>query len=134
MALLLIYDKNNTHPDPIKDQRGSYKRGDIVQIFEDSTPCVLPPAPPFVIIKVSGITKAQAEKYIQPEMGIIDVPISELAPDGKQTGIVRRRAFRLLVDDVPTAILDKLKTDRYVEVTFAQVRNYIKNLKTGLTE
>ncbi len=134
MAIFLIYDKNNVHPDPVKDQRGSYKRGHIVQVFEDDTPCVIPPAPPFVIVKVTGLTKVQAEKYTQPETEVINVPIDERHPDGKETITTKRRAFQVLVDNLPANFLAKLKTNRYVEVTFDQVRTYIKNLKTGLTE
>ena len=117
-----------------KDQRGCYKRGHIVEIFEDDTPCVIPSAPPFVIIKALGITKAQADKYTQSETEVIDVPIDEQYPDGKQTITTRRRAFQVLIDSLPTTFLNKLKKDRYVEVTFDQIKNYIKNLKTGLTE
>ncbi len=32
MAELLIRAKDNTHADPVKNQRGSYKRGDIVEV------------------------------------------------------------------------------------------------------
>ncbi len=134
MAIFLIRDRDATNPDSIKDQRGCYKRGYIVQVFEDDVKCVIPPAPPFVIVKVTGLTKVQAEKYTQPETEVIDVPIDERHPDGKETITTRRRAFQVLVDNLPVAFLTKLKTQRYVEVTFDQVRNYIKNLKTGLTE
>ena len=61
--------KDKTHADPIKSERGCYKRGDIVEIFEDGA-CKEPVAPtsPFVIVKVTGITKAQAEKCIQAHL------------------------------------------------------------------
>lgn len=36
MAILLIYDHDNTHVDPLKDQRGCYKRGMIVEVLDDS--------------------------------------------------------------------------------------------------
>jgi len=134
MAIFLIKDRDATNPDPVKDQRGSYKRGNIVEVFEDDTPCVIPPAPPFMIVKVTGLTKAQAEKYTQPETEIINVPMTEENPTGKETITTRRRAFQILVDNLPANFLAKLKTNRYVEVTFNQVRTYIKNLKTGLTE
>ena len=38
MAKLLVYDKDNFHADPDKEYRGSYKKGYIVEVFEDSKP------------------------------------------------------------------------------------------------
>ena len=35
MAEFLIKAIDDTHSDPVKDKRGSYKRGDIVQVYED---------------------------------------------------------------------------------------------------
>jgi hypothetical protein len=54
MAIFLIKDRDATHPDPVKEARGCYQRGDIVQAFEDTQPLQLPPAPPFVLVKTTG--------------------------------------------------------------------------------
>lgn len=35
MAILLIIDQDRTHKDPVKDARGCWKRGMVVQVFED---------------------------------------------------------------------------------------------------
>ena len=35
MCEALIFARNNTHPDPVKDRRGCYKRGMPVVVFED---------------------------------------------------------------------------------------------------
>ena len=65
MAILLIIDEDHHHKDPEKDARGCYKRGMVVQVFEDGTPCVDKPNPPFVIVNVPGVSKADAEaKYM----------------------------------------------------------------------
>ena len=215
MAIFLIKDRDATHADPAKD-RLCYKRGDVVEVFEDTKPLVLPPQPPFVIVKIAGVTKAQAEKYtgmreeptavverwnrrewercvgtgrygefIGVPVASADIDLTEtipvraewweriggiwsegpfyfaptaspewiiVAPDGVQrwlnlTGTVHyvdvtgtairphtRRLYRVLVDTIPLAIRDQLVANRYVEVTFAQIRNYVQNKKTGLTE
>lgn len=36
MALFLIKDRDAVHADPEKDRRGCYKRGDIVEVLDDS--------------------------------------------------------------------------------------------------
>ncbi len=49
-----------------------YRQGDVVEVFDDTKPdgsvqrCVLPPAYPFWLVKVHGLTKAEAEQYMQP--------------------------------------------------------------------
>lgn len=63
MVIFLIYDHDNIHPDLIKNRKGSYKRGYIVQIFEDGTSCVNTPSPPFVILKVPDITIDEVKNY-----------------------------------------------------------------------
>jgi len=60
----MIYDKDNLHADPEKEYRGCYKKGYVVEVFEDDKPYVNPPAHPFVILQVTGVTKAQVENYM----------------------------------------------------------------------
>lgn len=36
MAQLLVFQRDNTHPDPITDRKGCYKIGDVVVVVEDS--------------------------------------------------------------------------------------------------
>lgn len=35
MAQLLVFQRDNTHPDPVTDRRGCYKTGDVVVVMED---------------------------------------------------------------------------------------------------
>ena len=119
MAILLVHDEDNTNPDPIKSERGCYKRGYVVAVYEDGTPCVIPPQPPFLILKVKGLTKIDAEKYVQPE--------TALASDGKQELRIRRRAFRILVENLSIK-------DRYLEVDFEELKPFIENVTTGIKE
>lgn len=127
MALLLVMGENRTHADPIKDARGCYKRGDIVEVLEDGKHdgdlARNPIAQPFFLVRITGVTKAQVEKYLEPEMDTVD-----------PTRLVRRRRFRLDADNIPLAIRTQLATTRYAEVTPAQVQHYLLNKQTGLPE
>lgn len=108
-----------------KDLRGCYKLGDVVQVFEDGTPFVNPPAPPFYIVEITGLSKALAEKYTQPQVDLTD-PENPI--------MVRRRKYGIVVADLPAAVKDALLTNRYVKRTWTQVRTYIRNKVTGVGE
>jgi hypothetical protein len=149
MAILLIKDRDATHADPVKDARGCYKRGDVVQVFEDDRVLQLPPAPPFVIVKITGVTKAQAEAFYAPHTE--DVPCATCAgttfdptPVEGQTVPCRRCLGRGLIAEtrtrrlhhldwasLPNVVKNALVTDRYYETTWAAVRAYVKNKQTG---
>ena len=68
MAELLIKAVDSFHSDPVKDLRGSYKRGDVVVVMEDGhvwgkeehpkTTTYNPPH--FFILKILDVTVAQS--------------------------------------------------------------------------
>jgi hypothetical protein len=118
MAILLIFDRDNTHPDPEKDVRGCWKRGMVVEVFEDDKPLVLPPAEPFYLVKIAGVTKAQAEKYMA-------------AHTDAEGRILCRRLYKLDTDIIPLAVKKALRDYRYFETDWPTVRNYIRNLLDG---
>ncbi len=124
MAEFLIKAVDQYNADPLKDQRGCYKRGDIVQVYEDGA-CKEPPAPnsKFVIVKIPGLSKATAEQYAKPDEEII----------GEEVKVNRRRLYNVDFTALPKTIIDKLKADREITVTLSQVRNYIKNKTTNLS-
>ena len=125
MALLLVMAENHTHTDSEKEQRGCYKRGDIVAVYDDDKHdgdlVANPIQPPFVLIRVTGVTAAQVQQYIQPERD------AQMRP-------VRRRLFRIRVDDLPAGVIAQLQANRYFETTAAAVRQFIRNKVTGLDE
>ena len=123
MAIFLIRDSDRLHADPVKDARGCHKRGDIVAVFDDTETVVDRPAPPFLVVQVTGVTKAQAEKYLDPEMDPVDPTVT-----------IRRRKYGLALDALPPAILTTLTTNRKITVTAAQVRDYLRNKTTGQAE
>ena len=125
MAILVLIARDASHADPEKDARGCYKTGDIVAVHEDSAHDGNlernPVQAPWVLIKVAGITKAQAERVLEPERD----------RDGLDAKTITRRRFRLNPADLPLAVQRALQRDRYYETTLAQVRNFIKNKRTG---
>ena len=126
MAQLLIMAEDHTHPDPVKDQRGCYKRGMVVEVFEDTKVLTQPMPAPFVVVKISGVTKAQAEKYLQHETDGVDTEGNPIP--------VRRRAFHLAWSALPLAVRNALVNNRYYETTWTAVRQYVRNIKTGVAE
>lgn len=122
MAEFLIKAVDATHPDPIKDVSGCYKRSDIVEVFEDGRIQNPYPNSPFVLIRVSGITKKQADKYMGPVI------------NGVTGNVIRRRKYRIRIDDIPNVIKQALKANRYVDVTFEQIKKYLRNKVTNLDE
>ena len=128
MALFLIYDRDNTHSDPFKDARGCYKRGDIVEVLDDSKHdgdlVKNPVMPPWYLVRITGVTKEQALKYMEPYI--------DPATVGTEKPVtLRRRQFNVEVENIPLAVRQTLLQDRYIEFSWAQVRDFIRNRMTG---
>src|SRR5574343_841795 len=113
MAIFLIKDSDMVNPNPEKD-KCCYKKGDIVEIFDDSKPCVIPPAPPFWIVKITGLSKGSAQKYITSQYDSNDK-------------MLLRRIYKVSWKLVPTTIKNKLSNDRYFEIEWSKVKSYIHN-------
>jgi len=126
MAILMVYDKDNTHTDPGKDRRGCYKRGYVVEVLDDGKPLVVPPAPPFLFVRVIGMPKQDALIYQGMEYGIPDT--------GGRVSVTRRRAFRLELENLPAENQSELAKNRYTEISWGQLRSRLKNISTGLKE
>ena len=133
MALLLIMAENHQHLDPVKDARGSYKRGDIVDVYEDDRHdgdfAANPIAAPFVLVRVSGLSVEQARAYIASDRVQRIDPVHGFVLDTRT-----RRLFRLRVDDLPASVRQALVQDRYYATTFAAVRTFIRDKVTGVDQ
>lgn len=127
MADFLIMAINKTNPDLIKDARGCYKRGDIVEVFGHGKLQVPHVGSPFVLVRVSGVTKAQADKYMVPEEETLIGP--KLIPE---IYVVRRRRYHIDWTLLPVGVIKQLWDNRFYETTLSQVRNYIRNKGTGV--
>lgn len=130
MALFLIMAENHTHADLLKEARGCYKRGDIVEVLDDSKHdgdlVKNPIMPPWILVRITGVTKAQALKYMAPYI--------DPATVGTENPVtLRRRQFNVEVDLTSTQVRNKIGKDRYIELSWSQVRNYIRNRMTNET-
>lgn len=115
-TLVVFAAADNTCADPAKDQRGCWKRGMVVTVYEDGV-CKEPPAPgsKMVFVHIPGVAKAQAEKYL------------EEADD-------RRRTFKIDWTTLPTAAKNALRDNKELTVTLTQVKKYIRDLRTNALE
>ena len=106
MAIFLIKDRDAINSDPEKDKM-CYKKGDVVQVFEDGTPCVEKPAPPFLIIKVPGMSFKDAQKYIEEDKTI----------DGLDVVINRRRKYKIDFEKMAPTDSTTILKDRIIELS-----------------
>lgn len=119
MAILVLIDRDATHSDPTKDARGCYKLGDIVAVHDDSRYTDGEPiAPPWYLIRITGVTKAQVVRLLEPVRDTLDPQTSR---------VLRRRRWRVNPADLPPAVRTTLQRDRYLSVTLAQARNYVRD-------
>jgi hypothetical protein len=139
MAQILVKAINQNHPDADEDRRGCYKRGMPVVVMPDShtwgrQECL----PKFVIIKLPGVSVDTVRKYIEPER-------EDTANAEGFYPTFRRRLWKFRFDDMPAAALKKLRDNGELTIkagdysgdydyTWAQVKGYIRNLKTDADE
>jgi hypothetical protein len=139
MAQILVKAIDATHADPVKDRRGCYKRGMPVVVMPDTHTWGLDERPPkFVVLKLPGVPVEKVKKYIEPER-------EDTADADGRYQVFRRRLWKFRFDDMPTAARRKLRDngeltiragtyDGSYDYTWAQVRSYIRNLKTNTDE
>lgn len=138
MAEILIKAVDATHVDPVKDQRGCYKRGDPVDIrpngFEWGRLEALPPADggKFVRVRISDVTPAQVETYLTNRWGIA-LNVSETETVGEDVVVTRRRALRVLVDNLPANVRNQLRNTGFYETTWSAIKSFVQNKLTSET-
>jgi hypothetical protein len=122
--LLLVKDSDATNPDPVKDQRGCYKRGDVVEVLtpnkHDGNLVANPIAAPWWLLRVVGIPKAVAEKY------------QGVGFDGETPN--RRRLYGIVYANLPAAIQTALTNQRYAAIPWGVLRLAMRNKVTLATE
>ena len=80
-----------------------------------------------MLVKVLGLTKEQAEKFMSQD--------ETITTDAEGRTIVttnRRRLYKIRLDDVPLSIRNQLINYKYIELTVNQIRNYVRNKVTNL--
>jgi len=117
MAEFLVKAVDSTNRDPIKDQRGCYKRGDVVVVMPDGHKWGKEEGlPKFAIIKIPGLSVKDAKEYTASEY-----PLGDLTKKP-----IRRRRYRVPLDDLSAAIKSELDTGS-TTVDKAQITTYIKD-------
>lgn len=125
MSEFLFKRRDNANDDPVID-RACYKRGDLVAIQPNGWPWgkeehpSTSSNPNFFLVKV-------------PDVNLSENRITQLlrldeALDGT---LLSRALYRAEIDAIPAAIRNQLVTTGIVTVTWAQIRAYIRNKRTG---
>ena len=129
---MLLRRRSKTSPDPVKDQM-LYKKGDIVVIKPDGhewgnleDPAKHPDGVDgcgFVIVKVPGVnpTKAKIDKWMDHVKDIDET-------------MTKRRLWEVMTDDVPPNVKNKLRDDGVVTITWAKLKDFIRNKLTDERE
>lgn len=129
MAEFLVFLRTNTHPDPVKNQRGCYKRGDIVVVKPDGWPWGSQETlPDFIRVKIPGLEVDTAEKYIRHEDDLLSLDAL-----GNPKRLTRRR-YRVRIDDVPAAIRSRALSTGEVTVTWDQIKGFVRHKLLGVDE
>lgn len=133
MAEILVKAISAAYSDPVKDQRGCYKRGMPVVVMPDGNPWGNEERlPKFVVIKIPMISVAQVQKYTEPQV--------------ENAVTTRRRLWRIRWANLPLVARTKLETEGELVIkataaytgpfdyTWTQVKSYFLNQLTGLDE
>ena len=119
-CLLVLKDLDAIHPDPVKDARACYKRGDIVRVMpataHDGNVQANPISAPFYLILVTGIPLGQASMF------------AESAKENVQT--TRRRLHGVTITDLPVSTQAALAANRYAVVQWNALRLALRNKTT----
>jgi hypothetical protein len=117
-------DPDRTSTDPVKNLRGCYKNGDVIDVLpatkHNGNLATNPIAAPFWLIRVVGIPRAVADKY--------------RGPGADAQGVVnRRRLHGIVFANLPAAIQSALTNTRYAVVPWEDLRLTMRNKVTGTT-
>lgn len=113
--LVRAIDHNMPENNNSKDQAGSYKRGDIVQVYPDPDPDDEPSEAPSAgsnayMIKVPGYDWLKAKEFMEREV------------DARSDPITRRR-FKFKLDDLSDADLNTLALGRVLIKDLSDMRS-----------
>lgn len=136
MAEFLIKAIDATHSDSIKDQRGCYKRGDIVDLRPDGWTWggleLLAPANggKFVVLKVTDVTVEQVKQFAINKLGALAHWLMSETSGVDAEGapiIVRRRRLRFDVDLVPAGVRNTLNKTGQYSTTWTAIKGYLRD-------
>lgn len=132
MAEFLIKARNTVDlPKDEADSNCAYMRGDIVVVMPDGHEWGKEERlPKFVVVKVAGMSVETAKKYMEPQVvdsGLVDV-------GGKATPrMTSKRKWKILMDDVPTAVKTALMKSGVYETSWSNIKTYIYDKANKVT-
>jgi hypothetical protein len=144
MCEVLVFARNNTHIDPIKDRAGCYKLGMPVIVFEDghtwgreesklqwiaegNTAASWPNQGVLAILKLPGVPAAKAIEFISAQ-----TEDDAGAPVFDSSGaplMYRRRRWQLVVSSLPTAVKSTINSTGEYTTTVSAVRAYLNRIR-----
>ena len=145
MAELLIKAKNYVDPDPDMDRRDSYKKGMIICVKPDGYPWGRLESKQQWLLEGNDAADWHNKTVIVKILGLDPAIVADIVfiQDVDDTGApmpldingtpqrYRRRAWHLLIDNIPAGIKTTLQTDGEVTVTKLQVRDYLKRIRNN---
>jgi hypothetical protein len=135
MAELLIKAISANHSDPIKNEQGCYKRGDIVDVRPDGFGWGNSEGlPNFVRIGVTGVDASSIKNFMVSHYGMTGIQGVTGLFETRQV-VLKRRLWNVLLDDasMPQTIKDSLNSTGRVTVTKDQIQGFVQNKSTSET-
>lgn len=110
MCTLLVFAQNNSHIDAKIDVM-CWKRGDVVQVYEDDV-CKENPAPDskFVFIQLPGVTVKDVIKYLDAKYDADDLEVRD------KRKMIARRHFSLDLAKLSKTEIDILEKNKVLEL------------------
>ena len=134
MCEILVKAIDHVHPDPVKDRRGAYKRGDPVLVMPDGHEWGNEERlPRFIVLKIPGLSVEEGNKYTEPEFmdTIINPEVGDIDLIVTEKRMVTRRLWNIHLDDLPPGIKIALEVGGMAKVPFSVIRGYVFNKATG---
>jgi len=115
MAEFVIKRIDATNDDPIKDARGCYKRGDIIDILEDGMADTMPW---LTVIKVPGLAVSTIQHFVDSVMGLDE--------NGNEVVKIRRKY------QIPSNVMNTIfPNDKVTQYT--RTNTQFNTFKNGIT-
>ncbi len=130
MTILLIKAVDASHPDPEKDRRGCYKRGDVVGVYDDDHLFGAKEGlPRFVRLRIPDAAKALAVR-LADEDDEDDNGQPAIDPEGNRRAH-RRRRWQVAIASLPAAVRTALATTGEASITRAQISSRLRRKRDG---
>ena len=130
MAECLIFNQDNTHEDPLVNERDCYKQGDVIVIMPDNHPWGLQEhpstatTPKFWLVKIPNIETDILQflnlQYTQPKQ------------DMEGFDILLQRVWKLDITQLSPELLTQLTTTQQLSLDWATDKNMFRHKITNL--